>query len=154
MNRTQGLYIISVAAQLLEMHPQTLRKYERAGFIDPPRMGTLRLYSEEDIARLRLIKYFVEELGLNLAGVELALKLTGRLLSTRARLKGLRDPGAAREEAIAALDKMLESLGVQVDDDEGVEPSAAEAPRSGPRRARGETVRLLRLSVSPRRTTV
>ena len=66
-SRRQGLYIISVAAQILDMHPQTLRKYERAGFIEPPRLGTLRLYSDEDIARLRLIKHLVDELGLNLA---------------------------------------------------------------------------------------
>ena len=80
LRKAQGLYIISVAAQILEMHPQTLRKYERAGFIEPPRMGTLRLSSEEDIARLRPIKYFVEVLGLNLAGVDLALVTHRRLL--------------------------------------------------------------------------
>ena len=86
MNRVQGLYIISVAAQILQMHPQTLRKYERAGFIEPPRMGTLRLYSQEDIARLRLIKHLVEDLGLNLSGVELALELTTRLVALRSEL--------------------------------------------------------------------
>lgn len=76
LNTQRGLYIISVAARLLEMHPQTLRKYERAGFLTPDRTGgMLRLYSEEDIARLQLIKYLVDELGLNLAGVQIALQL-------------------------------------------------------------------------------
>ena len=69
-----GLYIISVAARLLSMHPQTLRKYERAGFLSPSRtVGMLRLYSAEDLARLQLIKHFVEDMNLNLAGVEMGL---------------------------------------------------------------------------------
>jgi len=68
------------------MHPQTLRKYERVGFIAPPRAGTLRLYSDEDIAQLRLIKHFVEDLGLNLSGVELALKLTAKLIKVRTQI--------------------------------------------------------------------
>ena len=56
----RGLYIISVAARLLEMHPQTLRKYERVGLVRPSRtLGMLRLYSQEDIARLRVIKHLV-----------------------------------------------------------------------------------------------
>ena len=68
MRQTQGIYLISMVAETLEMHPQTLRKYERAGFVVPLRMGTLRTYSDEDVARLRLIKHFVDGLGLNLAG--------------------------------------------------------------------------------------
>ena len=67
-----GLYVISVAARLLEMHPQTLRKYERVGLVMPSRtVGMLRLYSEEDIVRLRLIKHLIGDLGLKLSGVEL-----------------------------------------------------------------------------------
>jgi hypothetical protein len=77
----RGLYIISVAARLLQMHPQTLRKYERMGLVTPSRtMGMLRLYSQEDILKLRLIKHLVEELKLNLAGVELTLSVVQRLL--------------------------------------------------------------------------
>ena len=79
-----GAYVISVAARLLHMHPQTLRKYERIGLIMPSRTGgMLRLYSEHDIVRLRLIKHLIEELGLNLAGVQLALGLFTRLLDVR-----------------------------------------------------------------------
>ena len=89
-DQMQGVYIISVAARVLQMHPQTLRKYERIGLVSPSRtVGMLRLYSEEDIARLRLIKHLVDELGLNLAGVELALKLFNRLLTMRAQAQEL-----------------------------------------------------------------
>ena len=77
----QGVYIISVAARLLEMHPQTLRKYEKLGLVSPSRtIGMLRLYSEEDINKLRLIKHLEENLGLNLAGVEFTLHLLSHLL--------------------------------------------------------------------------
>ena len=76
----EPVFIISVAARLLEMHPQTLRKYEREGLIAPSRTsGNLRLYSDEDLERLRQVKYLVGERGLNLAGVQLALELTPRL---------------------------------------------------------------------------
>ena len=83
-DRLEGVYIISVAARILEMHPQTLRKYERAGLVRPSRtVGMLRLYSDEDIARLRLIKHLVNELGLNVASVQLVLQLFNSLLNTR-----------------------------------------------------------------------
>ncbi len=80
-----GVYIISVVARMLEMHPQTLRKYERMGLLSPARTGgMLRLYSEADIARLLLIKHLVVELGLKLAGVQLAMRLFNKLLETKA----------------------------------------------------------------------
>ena len=73
----EPVFIISVAARLLEMHPQTLRKYEREGLIAPSRTtGNLRLYSDEDLDRLRQVKFLVNERGLNLAGVQLILELT------------------------------------------------------------------------------
>jgi MerR family transcriptional regulator/heat shock protein HspR len=72
-----ALYVISVAARLVEMHPTTLRKYERVGFLEPSRTpGRTRLYSREDIRRLRQIKTLVEEREMNLAGVQMALNLT------------------------------------------------------------------------------
>ncbi len=80
----EGVYIISVAARILEMHPQTLRKYERIGLVNPSRtLGMLRLYSEHDIARLRLIKHLVDDVGMNLAGVEFVLQMFNRLLEAR-----------------------------------------------------------------------
>ena len=79
--------MISVAARLLKMHPQTLRKYERAGLVRPSRtVGMLRLYSEEDIVRLRLIKHLVGEMGLNLAGVEVALAMFNQMLRLKSGL--------------------------------------------------------------------
>ena len=79
-----GLYIISVASRMLQMHPQTLRKYERVGLLRPSRTdGMLRLYSERDIAKLRMIKHLVDELRLNLAGVEMAMAVFDRLSAAR-----------------------------------------------------------------------
>ena len=76
-----ALYVISVAARLVELHPTTLRKYERVGFLEPSRTpGRTRLYSHADIRRLRQIKHLVEEREMNLAGVQMALDLT-QLLS-------------------------------------------------------------------------
>ncbi len=92
----EGLYVISVAARLLAMHPQTLRKYERAGLISPTRtVGMLRLYSEEDIVRLRLIKHLVDDLGLNIAGVNLVLTLFDKLINVASQLDDL-SPGKTR----------------------------------------------------------
>lgn len=80
----EPLFVISVAARLVEMHPQTLRKYEREGLVAPSRTsGNLRLYSDRDIERLRQVKYLVENRGLNLAGVQMALELTSRLRELR-----------------------------------------------------------------------
>ena len=103
----EGVYIISVAARILEMHPQTLRKYERIGLVRPSRtMGMLRLYSEEDVARLRLIKHLVGEMGLNLAGVHLALRLFNRLLRMKSQLRNLQ--GNELKEALdESIDEML-----------------------------------------------
>lgn len=84
---SEPLFVISVAARLVEMHPQTLRKYEREGLIAPSRTsGNLRLYSDEDIERLRQVKYLVEERHMNLAGVQLALELTHELQRLRDKL--------------------------------------------------------------------
>ena len=106
-----GLYIISVAARLLEMHPQTLRKYERVGFVIPPRtVGMLRLYSAEDIARLRLIKHLVEDLGLNLAGVEFVLEMLNRLHQVRERVTALEEARQLKEMAGRELEAMLAML--------------------------------------------
>src|ERR671926_235715 len=78
--RSDALYVISVAARLVELHPTTLRKYERVGFLEPSRTpGRTRLYSHRDIRRLRQIKHLVEEREMNLAGVQMALDLTDRL---------------------------------------------------------------------------
>jgi MerR family transcriptional regulator/heat shock protein HspR len=86
----EPLFVISVAARLVEMHPQTLRKYEKEGLIEPSRTtGNLRLYSDRDIERLRQVKYLVEVRGLNLAGVQLVLDLTRRLREIREQTQAM-----------------------------------------------------------------
>jgi MerR family transcriptional regulator/heat shock protein HspR len=80
-------YMISVAADLVGMHPQTLRIYENKGLIRPKRTaGNTRLYSEADLDRLRLIQRLTNELGLNLAGVEQVLRLQDEVVRMRRRL--------------------------------------------------------------------
>ncbi len=79
-NDDEPIYVISVAARLVEMHPQTLRYYERAGLLKPTRsIGKIRLYSQREIERLRKIARLTNELGVNLAGVEIIMDLTQRL---------------------------------------------------------------------------
>ena len=95
-----GVYIISVAARILDMHPQTLRKYERLGLINPGRtVGMLRLYSREDIRKVFLIRHLMENLGLNLAGVEFALNLVENLQGFQGWLQAAAR-GTALEPAI------------------------------------------------------
>jgi MerR family transcriptional regulator/heat shock protein HspR len=86
----RGRYMISVAAELVGMHPQTLRLYETKGLVSPGRTpGGTRLYSESDLERLRLIQRLTTELGLNLAGVEHVLRLEDELRRMQARMDRL-----------------------------------------------------------------
>jgi MerR family transcriptional regulator/heat shock protein HspR len=100
----RGVFMISVAAELADMHPQTLRMYEQRGLIEPKRSpkGT-RLYSHEDVEKLRRIQQMTAELGLNLAGVEKVLELEEQLERTRRRVAVLerrRDELQAEIEAL------------------------------------------------------
>jgi MerR family transcriptional regulator/heat shock protein HspR len=84
-------YVISVAARLLEVHPQTLRYYERAGLIRPSRSkGNIRLYSRADVEQARAIKRLMNDLGVNLAGVEVILRLTSRIRQLEREVETLR----------------------------------------------------------------
>lgn len=84
----EPIYVISVAARLVEMHPQTLRYYERAGLLKPIRSsGKIRLYSRREIERLRKIARLTNELGVNLAGVEIIIDLTERLEKLQEQIK-------------------------------------------------------------------
>jgi MerR family transcriptional regulator/heat shock protein HspR len=86
----RGRYMISVAAELVGMHPQTLRMYEQKGLVRPSRTsGNTRLYSESDLERLRLIQRLTSELGLNLAGVEMVLRLEDQLGRMQRRMERL-----------------------------------------------------------------
>src|SRR5213076_2086289 len=87
---TRPIYMISVAAELVGMHPQTLRVYETKGLVRPQRTpGGTRLYSEADVERLRIVQRLTTELGLNLAGVELVLRLEDELRKAHAQIERL-----------------------------------------------------------------
>jgi|GEM_PF-1620424 len=130
MDTRDALFIISVAARLVNMHPSTLRKYERCGLLEPCRQGgRLRLYSPRDINRLRQIKTLVEAKGVNLAGVEMALELTHRAEylrqlcaihpdetpatsdSAASGSTGEGAPNRLREQTLAVVEEMLKLLG-------------------------------------------
>jgi len=117
MIEVEGVYIISVAARILDMHPQTLRKYEKLGLINPGRtIGMLRLYSIEDIKKVRLIRYLSDELGLNLAGVQFALAAFDNMSAIKQRI-GSRLEGipAAQQVVQEEMDLLFESLNLPVD---------------------------------------
>jgi MerR family transcriptional regulator/heat shock protein HspR len=87
-DRDRPRYMISIAAELVGMHPQTLRMYEQKGLVHPDRTaGNTRLYSDADVERLRLIQRLTTELGLNLAGVERVLHMEDELLRMQRRLE-------------------------------------------------------------------
>jgi MerR family transcriptional regulator, heat shock protein HspR len=113
--RDEGaVFVISVAARLVELHPNTLRKYEREGFLEPTRTsGNLRLYSPEDISRLRQIKYLVEERGINLAGIDMALSLSERARNLRDDLRVNEDCPALKKRVIDQLNDILTILGAE-----------------------------------------
>ena len=114
--RIEGVYIISVAARILEMHPQTLRKYERLGLINPGRtMGMLRLYSREDIRKLQLIRR-LGDLGLNLAGIEFALGTADNLQLLNRRLQALADDDESKGAIDSEINALLRSLRLLVED--------------------------------------
>src|SRR6266508_1509717 len=110
----QDIFLISVAAERLGMHPQTLRKYERLGLIQPSRtIGSMRLYSREELERLRLIKHLVDELGINLAGVQRLLSIA----EVMQRIQPLMDEnalstGAGRRQLLSEIRRLNEMVGL------------------------------------------
>lgn len=101
-----AVYVISVAAELAGMHPQTLRMYERKGLVTPRRTsGNTRRYSRRDIERLRQIQDLTRRHGMNLAGVAMVMQLEADLGAARGRITALEtELATARREATAALD--------------------------------------------------
>lgn len=117
----RGVYIISVAARLLRMHPQTLRKYERLGLVQPSRTeGMFRLYSDEDLAKLRLIRYLEKNLGMNLAGVEFALNLVASLLEMQRRINTRAQIRAMNAIFESEIKRLFEQLNLPLDPDSKV----------------------------------
>ncbi len=126
MEEREPLYAMAVAARLTRMHPQTLRKYERAGLLRPARSsGSQRLYSEADVRRLSRIRYLVEERGLNVAGLEMTLRMVDRL-------NELDDAPTLADVRTGILEVIAMSSG------EMDEESATSAPRPGRERGQDE----------------
>jgi MerR family transcriptional regulator/heat shock protein HspR len=106
-------YFISVAARMLGMHPQTLRKYERLGLVQPSRtIGSMRLYSREELDRLKVIKHLVDDVGINLAGVQRLLSIGEVVQRIRPLMRD--EPLSTRESRRLAqeLDQLARLLGV------------------------------------------
>jgi MerR family transcriptional regulator/heat shock protein HspR len=128
MSKGPELYLISMAAELLDVHPQTLRKYERLGLVRPLRtLGSMRVYTRDELTRVRLIKTLVDEAGINLAGVRRLLSIAevaqrlrpliadglpaaDRRRPTRARRN---DQGDVRRRLSAELDELFRILGIE-----------------------------------------
>lgn len=101
----EPIFVISVAARLLQVHPQTLRYYERAGLLKPTRSsGKIRLYSQKEIERLRKIQRLTNELGVNLAGVEIIIDLTERLEKLQAQMQ------KREEQLLAEIEQLRKEL--------------------------------------------
>src|SRR6188508_3184048 len=113
IDEERGVFMISVAAELAEMHPQTLRMYEARGLITPKRSPkNTRLYSQADVERLRRIQQMTSEEGLNLAGVETVLELERRLERMRTEIARMRKRAAAMEDRMTReLERLRRSLG-------------------------------------------
>ena len=116
IDRERGVFMISVAAELAEMHPQTLRMYEARGLIQPKRSPkNTRLYSHEDVERLRRIQEMTAGQGLNLAGVETVLELENRLDEMRTELRSMQKQAAAMEQRMAdEVERARRSLGAEL----------------------------------------
>ena len=111
----RGVFMISVAAELAEMHPQTLRMYEARGLIEPKRSpkGT-RLYSQADVERLRRIQQMTTEFGLNLAGVEKVLELEQQLERMQRRVDALDRRAHELQEEIAQLEQVRREVSADI----------------------------------------
>jgi MerR family transcriptional regulator/heat shock protein HspR len=110
----QDVYFISMAARMLGMHPQTLRKYERLGLVQPTRtIGSMRLYSRDELERLKLIKRLVDDAGINLAGVQRLLSIAEIVQRLRPLMRdealSMRD---ARRRLTQELDELSRMLGL------------------------------------------
>jgi MerR family transcriptional regulator, heat shock protein HspR len=111
----RGVFMISVAAELADMHPQTLRMYEARGLIEPKRSpkGT-RLYSQEDVERLRRIQEMTAELGMNLAGVERVFELEGKLESMTRKVSVLERRAAELKGEVERLEALRRELRAEI----------------------------------------
>jgi MerR family transcriptional regulator, heat shock protein HspR len=111
----RGVFMISVAAELAEMHPQTLRMYEQRGLIEPQRSpkGT-RLYSQADVERLRRIQQMTAEMGMNLAGVERVFELEEQLSGMAAKVRRLEKRAGELAREVERLEELRRSLRAEI----------------------------------------
>jgi MerR family transcriptional regulator, heat shock protein HspR len=148
LDETRGVFMISVAAELAEMHPQTLRMYEARGLVNPQRSPkNTRLYSQRDVERLRRIQQMTSEEGLNLAGVETVLELERSLDRMRSELARMRERTAEMEKRIAdEVEQVKRSLKAEIvpygayeviPPAEDQEPGSVQIPVSRPPKPRG-----------------
>ena len=130
----RGVFMISVAAELADMHPQTLRMYEARGLITPQRSpGRTRLYSERDVERLHRIQEMTEE-GLNLVGVRTVLELEQQVERLRAELGRMRKQAAeAEQEMLAEIERVRRSLRAELVPYRAYEPGELVPARDGTR---------------------
>jgi MerR family transcriptional regulator/heat shock protein HspR len=118
MGLEHDLYLISMAARMLGMHPQTLRKYERLGLVQPTRtIGSMRLYSREELDRLKVIKRLVDDGGINLAGVQRLLSIAEvvtriRPLVTTSTASRDETPRDVRRRLAQEVDELARMLGL------------------------------------------
>jgi MerR family transcriptional regulator/heat shock protein HspR len=133
LDRRRGVFMISVAAELADMHPQTLRMYEARGLISPKRSPkNTRLYSYEDVERLRRIQQMTAEEGLNLAGVETVLNLERELQRTRGEMRRMRERAAELERQMdQELERVRRSLRAEIVPYGAYEPQGMRAPGPG-----------------------
>ena len=111
----RGVFMISVAAELAAMHPQTLRMYEARGLIEPKRSpGGTRLYSQADVDRLRRIQEMTTELGMNLAGVERVFELEDKLGRLQSKVAALEGRAKALQAEIARLEEVRRSVTAEI----------------------------------------
>lgn len=90
-DRTRPLFMIGVVCEMFHIHPQTLRLYEKEGFLRPRRVGKARLYSQEDLERIRTILSLTKELGVNRAGVDIILRMMHRMETLHREMEGIMD---------------------------------------------------------------
>ena len=114
MAPVQDLYLISMAARMLGMHPQTLRKYERLGLVRPSRtLGSMRVYTHDELERLKLIKHLVDELGINLAGVQRLLIVAETMQRIRPLMEdNALSSGAGRRQLLSEIRRLTEAVGL------------------------------------------
>jgi MerR family transcriptional regulator, heat shock protein HspR len=142
-DRTRGVYMISVAAELAGMHPQTLRIYEQRGLITPKRSPkNTRLYSAEDVERLRRIQELTTQLGMNLAGVEKVFELEQEIGRMTRRIKSLEcQAERVQQELVAELDRVRRSFKAEL------VPYQPPGEALVPARQRGESADAVRIRI-------